>query len=242
MESFMIFLLQALTVISYILWLSLTHNWNFLGFKKPTDKALMTLLHYVVSRPSAHPFQMAQRRHNATKIYTFSRKNEQKISKNLHSNCHFWLKNSKNRVANSIFSRFSLFNRNKIPNFEPLDSVTLPVDQRTRADLFFIIEVWVLHLVRYTLNLLLAFLTKPVCWSVEVWLLQMTLGLRRFLKTSVISVLLLICVQWSWITQLTSSNLVPLLKRHTNYTILIRNWDCLFLMQFRRLRFHFVLV
>ena len=29
----------------------------------------------------------------------------------------------------------------KIPTFAPLDSATLPVDQRTRADLFFIIEV-----------------------------------------------------------------------------------------------------
>ena len=33
-----------------------------------------------------------------------------------------------------------MFDRNKIPTFVPLDSATLPIDQRTRADLFFIIE------------------------------------------------------------------------------------------------------
>ena len=51
-------------------------QFEFLRFKQPKNKASMTLLHYVVSHPSAHPFRMARRRHDTAKVHFFSRKQE----------------------------------------------------------------------------------------------------------------------------------------------------------------------
>lgn len=80
---------------------------SFSHFKRPIDKASMTLLHYVASRPSAHPFQMARRRHDVANVNIFF-KIQKKVLKNMLSNCHCWLKNTSSHCWNSILITISL--------------------------------------------------------------------------------------------------------------------------------------
>ena len=47
----------------------LTCNMKFLRFQWANRQSIDDALHYVVSRPSAHPFQMAQRRHDAANVH-----------------------------------------------------------------------------------------------------------------------------------------------------------------------------
>ena len=66
--------------VAFISDIVLSKLFEFPRFKRPKDKASMTLLHYVVSRPAAHPFRW----HSVgttLQSYTFLTKYEQKMLK-----------------------------------------------------------------------------------------------------------------------------------------------------------------